>query len=161
MRFEELDERLGEYASFLRSLNDGKDNRLTLQISPSQIGERSELSAGEEPNDALRRLLNGLHPIVPDEESVYEIVFENYIIYQVGNESFCSGDPNDKFSGRFLRIYESSALLRRLGELTDAQTLEDGSYYPAEWTHYEVVTQNHIVDVISLEEPRVNILRGT
>lgn len=161
MRFEELDEILGEYAPFLRSLNDNENNCLTLRIAPSYVGESREVSESEEPNDALRHLLNGSRPLVPDEESVYEIVFDNYIIYQVGNESFCSGDPNDKYTGRFLRIYESSALLNRLGEFTDAQTLADGSYYPGKWTHYEVVTQNHIIDMISLCEPKVNISNGT
>lgn len=152
---------LGEYAPFLRSLNDNEDNELTLRIAQSHIGECREVSESEEPNDALRHLLNGSRPIVPDEENVYEIVFDNYIIYQVGNESFCSGDPNDKYTGRYLRVYESSVLLNRLGEFSDAQTLEDGSFYPDKWTHYEVIAQNHIIDVISLEEPKVNILRGT
>ncbi len=119
------------------------------------------MSESEEPNAALRRLLNESRPLLVNEERVYEIVFDRYIIYQVGNESYCSGSPNDKFSGRFLRIYESSALLNRLGEFTDAQVLEDGSHYPGKWTHYGIVTQNHIIDAVSLGEPKVNILRGT
>lgn len=161
MRFEKLDEMLGEYAPFLLSLNDSEDNRLTLRIAPSYVGERREVSESEEPNDTIRRLLNCSRPLVSDEERVYEIVFDYYIIYQVGNESFCSGDPRDKFDGKFLRVYNCSYLLENLSRTTDAQILADGSYYPEKWTHYAVVTQNHIVDVISLSEPQVNISNGT
>lgn len=42
-------------------------------------------------------------------------------------------------------------------ELSDAQVLADGAYYPAKWTHYEIVTQNHIISVISPNKPSVNI----
>lgn len=164
MTFEELDktlDALGGHAPFLLSLNDGEDNELTLRIAPSFVGEQREISESEEPNATLRRLLTESRPLLVNEESVYEIVFDRYIIYQVGNESYCSGSPNDKHTGNFLRIYESSALLNRLGEFTDAQVLEDGSRYPGKWTHYGIVTQNHIIDAVSLGEPRVNILRGT
>lgn len=164
MTFEELDKTLdafGGHAPFLLSLNDGEDNELTLRIAPSLIGEQWEISESDEPNDALRRLLTESRPLLVSEGSVYEIAFDRYIIYQVGNESYCSGSPNDKYSGRFLRIYESSALLNRLREFTDAQVLEDGSHYPGKWTHYGIVTQNHIIDVVSLGEPNVNIFRGT
>lgn len=161
MTFEELDKIQGEYMPFLISLNDGEDNELELRIAPSCVGERREVSESEEPNAALRSLLNESRPLFADEENVYEVFFDRYIIYQVSNESFCSGDPNDKYEGRFMRIYESSALLNRLGEFTDAQVLEDGLYYPKKWTHYEIVTQNHIIDVISLDEPRVNISCST
>lgn len=164
MTFEELDktlDALGGHAPFLLSLNDGEDNELTMRIASSFVGEQREVSESDEPNTALRRLLTESRPLLVNEERVYEIVFDRYIIYQVSSESYCSGDPNGKFSGRFLRIYESSALLNRLGEFTDAQVLEDGSHYPGKWTHYGIVTQNHIIDIVSLDEPKVNISRGT
>lgn len=163
MTFEQLDKKLeyALYAPFMLSLSEGADNELTVRIAPSYAGDPHETTEDEEPNPALRELLNKSRPLLPDEKRVYEITFENYIIYQVGNESYCSGDPNDRFSGKFLRIYESSALLNKLGELTDAQLLEDGSHYPGKWTHYGIVTQNHIIDVISLCKPCVNISRGT
>lgn len=164
MTFEELDktlDALGGHAPFLLSLNDGEDNELILRIAPSIVGEQREVSESDEPNAALRRLLKDSRPLLVNEESVCEIVFDRYIIYQVGNESLCSGYPNERRTGNFLRIYESSALLNRFGEFTDAQLLEDGSYYPGKWTHYGIITQNHIIDVVSLDEPNVNILRGT
>lgn len=165
MTFEELDKILEtDHAPFMLSLSDCGDNELTVKIAPACVGEPSgitELADRDEPNPVLRELLNKSRPLLPDEKRVYEIRFENYIIYQVGNESYCSGDPNAKYSGRFLRVYETSALLERIGEFTDVQVLEDGTYYPGKWKHYEIATQNHIIGVISVYAPTVNILPPT
>ena len=160
MKFEELDRGL-EYAPFMLSLSDCTDNELTVRIAEAYAGEPCELTELDEPNAALRGILNRSRPLMPDEQRVYEITFDNYLIYQVGNESFCSGDPNSKYSGKFLRKYERSALLEHLGDFTDAQILEDGTHYPKEWTHYQIITLNHIIDVASLGEPTVNVISPT
>ncbi|MDE7399488.1 MAG: hypothetical protein K2N06_08185 [Oscillospiraceae bacterium] len=158
MTFEELDEILAvmPYAPFMVSLSEGRDNELTVKIAPSLVGESRNVTEEEVPNPQLRKILNDSHPIMLDTERVYEITFDRYIIYQVGNESFCSGNPNDEFSGGFLRVYTRSFLLDNLIRMTDAQICDDGSYYPAKWTHYQIITLNHIVDIISLGEPSVN-----
>lgn len=161
MTFEELDNTFGEYAPFMLSLSDTEDNELTVRLAASAVGEQRELSENDEPNPALRGLLNRSRPLLPETEREYTITFGRYIIYQVGNESFCSGDPNERFRGRFLRVYESSFLLGNISRITDAQVLEDGSYYPAKWSHYKIITLNHIIDVISVGEPVVNIFCGT
>lgn len=162
MTIQELDKilertALRDSAPFMLSLSESADNELTVKIAPSYAGEQREIAELDEPNRQLRELLNSSKPLLPDLERVYEIVFDNYIIYQVGNESYCSGDPSDRYSGKFLRICEKSALLERLGEFSDAQMLNDGSYYPGKWSHYRIVAQNHIIDVIAVNEPRVNI----
>lgn len=157
MTFRELDETLGAFAPFMISLSEGGDNELSVTVAPSELGENRELSESDEPNSAIRELMNKSRPILPYENTAFTITFEGYILYQVGNESYCSGSPRDRFTGKFLRVYESSALLERLGELSDAQVLADGTYYPAKWAHYEIVTQNHIISVISSNKPSVNI----
>lgn len=158
MTFEELDEILAvePYAPFMLSLFEGKDNELTVKIAPSYVGESRTVTEEEVPNPQLRGILNDSRPITLDTEHGYEITFDRYIIYQVGNESFCSGNPNDEFSGEFLRVYTRSFLLDNLSRMTDAQALDDGSFYPAKWTHYQIITLNHIIDVISLKDPIVN-----
>lgn len=162
MTFAELDTELGRiphggYAPFMLSLSEGADNELTVRIAPSYVGEPRVIAEDEEPNPVLRGLLNMSRPLLPSEERAYTITFEDYITYLVRNESFCSGDPKEIYTGRFLRVYQKSALLERLGELTDAQMLDDGSYYPYKWSHYCIVTQNQIIDVISDDAPAVNI----
>lgn len=158
MTFQELDKKIsGGFAPFMIKLSEGEDNELSVTIMPSEVGEKCEFSEDDEPNPVIRGLLNDSLPILPNENEAYTITFEGYILYQVGNESYCSGSPRDKFTGRFLRVYESSALLEYIGELSDAQILEDGTFYPAKWAHYEIVTQNHIISIISYIEPSVKI----
>lgn len=158
MTFEQLDEifAAAPYAPYMLSLSDGKDNDLTVKIAPSFAGESREVTEAEVPNRQLREIMNDSRPIMLDKEHVYEITFDRYIIYQVGNESFCSGNLNDDFSGSFLRVYTKSFLLDNISRMTDAQTLDDGSFYPAKWEHYQIITLNHIIDIISLEKPSVN-----
>lgn len=158
MTFQELDKKIsGGFAPFMIRLCEGEDNELSVTITPSEIGEQRGFSEDDEPNPAIRGLLNSSRPLLPNENEAYTITFESYILYQVGNESFCSGNPDDRFSGKFLRVYESSSLLERLGEFSDAQVLADGTYYPGKWAHYEIVTQNHIISAISYIEPSVKI----
>lgn len=71
------------------------------------------------------------------------------------NESFWSGDPNEVRHGRYLITFEKSKLLSHLEEITDAQKLDDGAFYPGKWTHYAIYTQDHVIDVISHCPPDV------
>lgn len=57
--------------------------------------------------------------------------------------------------GTYLLECEKSSFLNYLALVTDACRLEDGSFYPAPWKHYGIYTQNHIVDIIATEEPKV------
>lgn len=158
MTFEELDKILenSQYAPFILSLSEAGDNELTVKLAASCIGECTEVTEENEPNTQLREILNRSKPLILDSRCIYEITFEGYIIYQICNESFYSGNPNDVFSGRFLRIYEKSFLLDNLSQMTDAQELDNGSYYPAKWAHYGIVALNHIIDVVSTNNPIVN-----
>lgn len=157
MTFEELDGILSQapYAPFMISLSESGDNELTIRLAPSFAGDIG-YSAAEEPNSQLRKILSDARPLLPDKKCGYEIVFDRYIIYQIRNESFFSGNSEDKFFGRFLRIYQKSFLLDNLSRMTDAQMLEDGRFYPAKWTHYGILTLNHIIDIISFSDPIVN-----
>lgn len=94
-------------------------------------------------------------PVVSDPSREFEIIFENYIIYQVRNESYGSFDESAEGTGTYLIRFEKSSFLDYLSVATDACRLEDGSFYPAPWKHYGICTQNHIVDVIAQEEPKV------
>lgn len=76
-------------------------------------------------NANLNALLERCKPIHPNKDQIFEIIFER------------------------------SKLLEYLSTATDACQLDDGSFYPDKWIHYGVYTQNHIIDIISQEEPKV------
>lgn len=144
---------------FLAELKDGPDNELHLVIQGAVVEENA---GPEDPcgNPVLDQILAECKPIVPDRSRRIELIFENYIIYQIRNESYGSYDGSAKCTGTYLMQFETSRFLNYLPVATDACQLEDGSFYPAPWKHYGICTQNHSVDVISQEEPKVLYLEN-
>ena len=143
---------LGDLAPFTLSINEGEDNMLSIVIAPCKRGKVGEGIEDEE-NEKVRRLLEKSAPLYCDEEDAYEIIFDLYIMYQVRNESYSSWDDYEIRRGKFLICFERSRLLDHLKDITDCQQLQDGTYYPGAWRHYGVYTENHIIDVITCNEP--------
>lgn len=164
LTFKTLDSELGNHAPFLVSLSDGLQEELHIIISGAAVGNLGDNIPGFKGPDGaakqtLRDILAESRPIEANEQCSYEICFHNYIIYQIRNESFCSYDPEEIRHGRYLILFERSKLLSHLGAVTDAQRLDDGSYYPGEWKHYGIYTQNHIIDVIALDAPDISKIK--
>lgn len=137
----------GPDAPFLRELREGGENELRLTIRCARPApEVPPETTGRPPLD---RILRRCTPILPDPAREMEIVFPDYLLYQVRNESFCSFDPSEVRQGRYLCIFQRSKLLEHLTAVTDSALL------PAPWTHYGIFTQNQIIDVISQTEPQV------
>ena len=105
---------------------------------------------------------NDLHIIIrrfgadsAPELAEWEINFENYILYQVRNESFCSFNAAEVKTGKYLAVFEKSRLLEYLPTTVDAGLLE----HVEPWKHYGVFTQNQVIDVIAQAESVVYIRR--
>ena len=142
---------------FLDSISENQSNGLTLYITSSQSKMMGEDELESETNPALRKMLSSCTQIIPDYSCLYKILFENYIMYQVRNESYCSFDPDEQRIGKGLIKLEKSKLLEYLGKATDV--FDDGTYaYPAKYKHYGVYTANHVIDIISHCEPRIEII---
>ena len=161
LSFEELDLILGKHAPFLIALSDGLQEELHIIISVAEVGDLSDNipdleDADETAKQTLQSILAKSRPIEINENCLFEICFHDYIIYQIRNESFWSGDPHEIRHGKYLITFEKSKLLSHLEEITDAQQLEGSSFYPGEWTHYGIYTQNHVIDVISYCSPDVS-----
>lgn len=161
LSFEELDRMLGGHAPFLMSLSDGLQEELHIVIATAEVGEVGGNipdfeGMDESTQQTLHEILADTRPIEVSERCLFEICFHDYIIYQIRNESFWSGDPHEVRHGKYLITFEKSTLLAHLEEITDAQQLDDGSFYPGKWTHYGIYTQNHVIDVISHCPPDVS-----
>lgn len=163
--FYEADMAIGDRAPFLLSLSDDMWEELRIIISAACVGEVGEnipelADMDDKTADAVRGVLAKTRPITPDESKRYEIVFADYITYQIRNESYCSFYPDEIRHGKYLITFEKSRLLSNLSNITDAQMLSDGSYYPGKWKHYGIYTQRHIIDVITHNAPTVTLLSG-
>jgi len=141
---------LGKFAFVLKIEN--VDNELKIIFSGCVEGERGT-NIDDELDENLKQLLKESTPIYPSADDVYEIVFPNYIIYQVRNESYCSWDDYEIRKGRRLIIFEKSRLLDHFQTITDACQAKDGDFYPGEWKHYGIYGEDHIIDVITHEKP--------
>jgi hypothetical protein len=88
--------------------------------------------------------------IEPD-SAKFELVWGEYILYQMVNECY-GGSPEDSKDGvvnNLVRVYESSNLLRYVKSSTN--TCDE---YPGRAVYYEIVCEQHVVDVISHVRPR-------
>ena len=118
-------------APFLLSLSDDQDLTLRVVIAFPKDGE-----AGSDPGS-----------------QVYEIVFENYILYQMRNESYTSWDEYEVRKGRYLIVFERSRLLDYYEDaIFDFDSEETRK---TQRKHYGIYTENHILDIISDEPPKI------
>lgn len=149
--FLQADALLGDRAPFLSVLEESPDNELHIKINAALVGEMEPetLDGLDQP---VASIVAKCRPILPSGR-VIDIRFENYIMYQVRNESFCHFEPKSTRHGNYLATYEQSKLLEFLSVATDVQQGIDGSFYPAPWTHYSIFTQNQVIDIISHCEP--------
>ena len=141
-----------EKGTFLARLEEGEDNKLTVTISLSTKGEVGENIPDNE-KGVIKRLLEKAKPVYPDNENTYEIYFENYVMYQVRNESFAAFDKDEVRRGNRLIIFEKSKLLDYVKTVVWADEKYFGGY-----KHYGIYTENQIIDVISQVEPTIKKL---
>lgn len=129
------------------------DNDITFIVSLPIIGEKGtgieEIEDMEIPG--LKELSIESRPIYPDENNLYEIVFEDYVLYQTRNESYTSWDDYEIRRGKYFIIFEKSRLLDYVSQLVETDIVH--AYYPNGYKHYGIYCQNHIIDIIATKEP--------
>ena len=142
-------------APFLLSLEDTPDNVLRIVIAfPKEGEEGADLDNFPEPyKSRVEDMLIHSRPVYEDMDQVYEIVFDDYVIYQNRNESYTVWDDYEIRRGNYLIIFEKSRLLDYyedvLFDFDDEETKREKR------KHYGIYTENHILDVISNSEPRI------
>ena len=134
---------------FLTEIGEPEDNVLRLVIEEARAsGEPEEMKIGDV-------TLSGARPITSDDSChAYEVVFGSYVAYSVRNESYTPEDKSEEFTGKLFRVYSKSRFRDYLSVATFAT-----DEYPGKLNHYEIVCENHIVDVASVGEPEISILR--
>lgn len=145
-------------APFLLSLEDTPDNVLRVVIAfPMEGEEGADLDSFPEPyKSKVEEMLIHSRPVYEDMDQVYEIIFEDYVIYQNRNESYTVWDDYEIRKGNYLIIFEKSRLLDYyedvLFDFDDEETKREKR------KHYGIYTENHIIDVISNSEPKIRKL---
>ena len=135
----------GRSLPFLCELREGEGLHITL--CGAIAAEAPGPSGSSPPMDPT---LARCTPIGPEPEKKLEIVFEDYLLYQVRNESFCTYDPDEVRTGRYLAVFTASKLLDRL-----TTVLDPGLLSSCDVQHYGIITQDQVIDVIAATEPKV------
>ena len=153
--FAPVDKTLGDHIPFLISLEENGENELHIVLSAAVVGENTpDMTDGL--TAPVAEVVSKCSPILPGNKTI-DIRFDNYILYQVRNESYASPDRTEARHGKYLCVFAESKLLAYLETVTDVQRGENGSTYPGSWRHYGIRTQNQIIDVVSHFEPMVTV----
>ena len=139
---------------YILNINDNIDNVLKIIVSLPYSGEKGS-EASNTGNKNLDEILKKAYPVLIDYNEIYEIVFENYIMYQIRNESFANPDENSKISGKYFVIIKNSSYLKMVKNITFYSDIFDDKYI-----HYGIFSWNHVVDIISAEKPKIRKLEN-
>ena len=99
-------------------------------------------------------IMNGGSKIAQDDNSfpIIEIQFDSYIGFSIRNESYTLWDEYEDFEGKIFRLFQRSRYLDFIRSSTFAT--DD---YPGPYKHYGIAGLNHIIDIVSIEEPVIRI----
>lgn len=134
---------------FLTGIGEPEANRLRLVVEEGQgVGKLSRVELGH------GRSIDGVRAIeVAPHSQRFELIWDHYISYAVHNESYQSRDDSEAWSGNLFRRYRRSKFLDYLERATFAD-----SRYPGPFTHYQVICQEHVIDVAALQPPKVRLM---
>ncbi|MCM3704107.1 hypothetical protein M3205_00085 [Cytobacillus firmus] len=88
---------------------------------------------------------------VDDNLPVPQLDFETYVAYSIINESFTVMDDYQIFEGNIFRIYSESGYM----DFTKEGTIAEDVFPEKQLVHYQIPCLDHIVDIISYEEPKI------
>ena len=134
---------------YILNINDNIDNVLKIIVSLPYSGEKGS-EASNTGNKDLDEILKKAYPVLIDYNEIYEITFESYIMYQTRNESFAYPDENSKVLGEYFTIIKNSSYLKMVKSITFYNDIFDDKYM-----HYGIFSWNHVIDIISAEEPKI------
>ena len=134
---------------YILNINDNMDNVLKIIVSLPYSGEKGS-EASNTGNKDLDEILKEAYPVLIDYNEIYEITFESYIMYQTRNESFAYLDKNSKVLGEYFTIIKNSSYLKMVKSITFYNDIFDDKYM-----HYGIFSWNHVIDIISAEEPKI------
>ena len=138
---------------FLLALQDCEDHELRVVIAFPRTGEKGEdLEDFPEPvKSSVEEMLMDSTSIYENMDQVYEILFQDYILYQNYDERFSFRDEYESWKGKHLVVYERSRLLDYCRTVLLDVDLPPGNVNTRK--HYGIFTEFHILEVITHTDP--------
>jgi hypothetical protein len=137
--------------SYLYLREVGEPEELSLRV----VIEEARAVGPPEDIEIAGKVVSGTRPIESDSGCrLFELVWPSYVSYSVRNESFCVIDEAETWQGRLFCTYSQSHFLNYVKQATFAS-----DEYPGPVRHWGVNCLNHIVDVVSVDEPMIRRIR--
>jgi len=131
------------------------DTALRLEVLIVEAKPQAPITAVKD-DSPVERLKLGARPIEPDATCrLFRMAFEerHMVAYLVSNESYSKyPEPYEEFSGKRLRIFSRSHLLEFTKKASYAT-----DQHPGKLQHYQIVCENHIVDIIATGPPLISV----
>lgn len=142
-------------APFLIKTEEHEDNEIKFIVALPFYDEK-DTGNEQTGNPELDNLLETAVPIREDRDNLYEIIFENYVFHMTRNESYTCRDDYEIRHGDYFIVFDRSRLLDYLPHIVEIEIV--GAYHPEGYKHYGIYCQNHIIDIVSAAEPKINKL---
>lgn len=138
------------YAVFVREISEPNEHALRIVL------QEGDVSASPVAREVEGTLYENLHPIESTERSrIFELTWKSYIAYSVRKAHLAAHDKLElAVSGRLLCRYPRSRFLDYVSRSTTMVTADGG---PS--VHLRIIAQNHVVDVVSTDEPTIRLLQ--
>lgn len=132
---------------------------LTLSLRIVEAKPQAPIVHADE-NDAIGFLKLGGRPVQEDDTCrQFHLVFDGkyMVLYTVLNESYGAYPaPSEVFTGKLFRSFSKSRLLDYMLHTTHSHAL-----CPTGLLHFEIVCQNHVIDVICTAAPSISVIAST
>lgn len=139
----------------MHEIGEPVDNELRIVIHEAKAGVVGERKVDEEQSEVLKEILENAAPIEHGAGcKLFELYWPSYVAYSVRNESYTTVDDYEEFEGRLIVKYTKSRYLDFVSKATFADSI-----FPGPLSHFGIFCLNHIIDVISAEEPIVTVER--
>ncbi|MNC03883.1 hypothetical protein D3C75_513090 [compost metagenome] len=110
----------------------------------------------ESNEEAYKKLIERIGTITikqdNDQFPLIYLEFKSYIGDSILNESYTIWDDYEAFEGKIFRVFKRSRYLDFIQAGTIATT-----EHPGPFKHYGIAALNHIVDIVSTDEPQIYI----
>ncbi|MBT2696545.1 hypothetical protein J7E79_03775 [Bacillus sp. ISL-40] len=135
---------------YLHSLIEPQTNSLRVFIDRCKASQQSEdVEIGE-------HIIRDAYPIEVDEDlPIVQLDFDSYVSYSIINESFTVLDDYEIFEGSSFRIFKKSRYL----DFINKGTIVNDVFPEEQLVHYEIACMDHIIDVISFDEPIITEIK--
>lgn len=127
----------------------GSDNDECKKYPPYIVSCKEAIGADEPSNTLIIEIELGCG-------SFYKIIFEDYMLHLTRNESYTAWDEYDIRKGLHFIIFERSRLLDMLDTLI-LHTVDHS--WPGIGRHFGIYTFEHIIDVISANDPIIKKIK--